>query len=107
MTTVYRGDFGYDLDFAITDSDGVAYDLSSVTSIKFKMVKANSTTLKVDGNVDIDNAVGGLCSYTVASDDFDTAGSYVAELELTTSTTSIVTIGGISIDVVKDLPRCV
>ena len=103
--TVYEGDYGYDLQFTITDVDGDAFNLTGAT-VKFKMALPNSTTLKIDGECDIVVAGSGTCAYTTSSEDFDTSGTYDAELEITyTSPAKIYTIQGITVNVVSDLPR--
>jgi hypothetical protein len=103
--TAYEGDFGYDLQFTITDVDGNAFNLSGST-VKFKMASANATTLKIDGSCTITDASAGECAYTTVAADFDTAGEYEAEIEITFSASKIYTIGNIQVHVLRDLPRC-
>ena len=101
--TVYEGDYGYDLQFTITDVDGNPVNLSG-GSVTFKMAKPTSSSLKVNASCTITEPTAGRCVYTTQSSDFDEAGDYVAELEVNVAG-KVITIGDINVYVKKDLPR--
>jgi len=77
-----QGDYGFDLNFTITDSNSSALDLTN-SSIKFKMAKVGASTSTVDGTCTIDDASSGTCHYTVQSGDLSETGSYKWEVEVT------------------------
>jgi len=80
-----KGDYGYYLNFTITDSDGDAYDLTDYT-IKLKCWRAgNPGKLVVNGSCTPVVEASGTCRYYVTATDFTTIEKYVAELELTKS----------------------
>ncbi len=83
--TVPQNSHGYILTFTVTNSAGTAYDLTGYT-VKFKVWKINNPlTRLVDGTCTFTEAQGnlGICKYTVANGDFDIAGKFLGELELT------------------------
>ncbi len=104
MPTFTRGDKGFDVNFSVFNQDGTIPDITGAT-VTFKMRATTGTSLKVDGSCTIDDGPNGKCSYTWIAADLDTAGNYVAELEVTFSgATEIRTapLGPIKID--PDLP---
>jgi len=108
VTELIRNDKLFDLDFTVTDSDGVAVDLTG-SLIRFKMALQGASTSKVSStSVSITTATSGTCSYTVQSGDLDTSGLYNAELQIvySTTTTAAKTITATldNIRVVDDLP---
>ena len=80
--TIKRGDYGFYLNFTITDSDDVAYVLTDYT-LKLKVWKKNTPGLIVNGACDIVVAGSGTCKYAVVSGDFRERGVFDAEIELT------------------------
>ena len=102
--TAYENNYGYDLMFTVTDVDKQPFNLTGAT-VKFKMCKANATTLKVNGDVTLVSPTDGTCAYTTTSTDFDTSGTYLAEVEISVAD-KVYTIGGIEVEVIKELPRC-
>ena len=80
---VPKGDYGFDLNFTVRDSDGDAYNLTGYT-IKLKVWSPNNPSiLMVNGTCSILVAASGTCKYTVANGDFNSVGNYLFELELT------------------------
>ena len=83
--TIPRGDYGYNINFTVQSSGGVAYNLTGYT-IKFKVWKdTKSGILFVNGSCTITVAADGTCYYTVVSGDFNEVGIFKMELELTKS----------------------
>jgi hypothetical protein len=106
MTTVintYKSDKQYDINFTLTDANGAAFDLTGATLV-FNAQKQDATTLKFTGSMTIVSAAAGTCKYTVGNTDFDEAGDYYAEIQVTNGS-KVVTFGGIVIRVKPELPR--
>jgi len=75
------GTFGINLQFTVYDNDGTAHNLTGLT-VTFKVWKAGVSPI-VSGSCTIDVAASGTCHYTIVTGDFDNAGKYLWELELT------------------------
>jgi hypothetical protein len=80
--TVPRGDFGFDINFELTDSECSAFDLTGYT-LHLKMWRpGKAKDLLLNGDMTIDGApVLGLALYTVVTGDFNIVGVYLAEVE--------------------------
>ena len=76
----YRGDYGDDINFAITDSSGAVYDLTGGT-VLLKVATSGGGTCKFIGTCTLVTAASGTCKYTTATNDFDTTADYVGELQ--------------------------
>lgn len=78
-----RGDYGFDIDFALTDSACTAFNLSGYTlTLKvWKPGKPNDLLLSGSMSITTPPGTDGLCYYTVASGDFDVEGTFTAEVE--------------------------
>lgn len=81
--TIPKGDFGYDLNFTITDSDGTAYNLTGYTATLKVWAKGDPSTLTVDAPTTLVVAASGTCKYEIVDGDFGSKGFYNFELELT------------------------
>ena len=81
--TTYKDDYGYDLDFTIKDSDGVARDITNYTVTLKVWQPETPTTLDINAACSIDIAANGTCHYTVQDGDLDASKTYYYELELT------------------------
>ena len=81
--TISKGDFGFDLSFTITESDGTAYNLTPYTITLKVWAKGDPSTLTVDAACTPVIAASGTCKYTVVTGDFNTKGFYNFEIELT------------------------
>jgi hypothetical protein len=77
--TAYEGDYGYDLQFTVTDVDGDAVNLTGGT-VKFKMAKPTGSSLDVEGTCVLTDPTNGRCVYTTQSADFATAGVLIIEV---------------------------
>ena len=103
-----KGDYGFNITLTLTDASGTAVDLSDGASeavIKFKMALLGASVLTVDGAGVVSDASNGVCYYTVAITNFDTAGIYNAEVEATWSSTARVQTWKFNkISISQDLP---
>jgi len=83
MVEINKDDYGQDLEFTVTESDGeTIVDLTDAT-ILFKLARHRATTGKVSSACDIVEATSGTCKYTLVEGDTDTAGVYKAKLLVT------------------------
>lgn len=104
MVIIRKGDYGHNLNFTVTESDGTtAVDLTDAT-IVFKMARHRATTNKIESDCTITVAADGTCYYTLVLGDTDTAGVYRAELQLTWATPKVLTAKLETIKIVADLP---
>lgn len=81
LPTFVKGEYGFDISFALTEDDGTAIDLTGKT-VKFQTKNLNSTVKKIDGTCTIVDAAKGTCKYTVQSTDMNEVGIYEAEAEI-------------------------
>ena len=100
---IVQNDKGYDLNFTLQDNAGNAVNITGAT-LAFKVQKENGIALKFTGSMAIVSAAAGTCKYTVQTGDFDEAGRYDAEIELTLGA-EIITYPGIKIEVSPELPK--
>ncbi len=82
--TVKKGNYGFVITFNVKNSDGTAKNLTGYT-VTLKVWVLGAASVKFTGACTVTDASGGVCTYTVAETNFDTVGSYLAELELTRS----------------------
>ena len=102
---VVQNDYGYDLEFKLTDASGNAVDLTGAVTVKVFIAEAGSSTAKVSGECTVTDASAGLCKYTVEDGDFDTAGkTYMVEVEVTYAS-KVVTARGVVVKVLAELPE--
>lgn len=80
---VSKGDYGKPINFTCKQSDGSIYDLTGYTVTLKVWAVGSSASPIVEAECTVDDADAGTCHYTVQDGDFDTAGDYLAELELT------------------------
>lgn len=81
--TVPKGDYGFYLYFTVQDSTGTAFDLTDYT-VTFKVwAQQVDPTPVVDHACTIIVAASGTCKYLVETGNFDVAGDYYWEIELT------------------------
>jgi hypothetical protein len=102
---VVQNDYGYDLEFQLTDASGNPVDLSGATSTKIFVAEKDATTAKVVGTCVVTDAVNGLFKYTVQDGDFDVGNKdYQVEVEITYPT-KVVSGKGAIISVLPELPE--
>ena len=66
----------------LSDEDGPV-DLSAASAVEFHMSSAIGSTAKIEAAATVSNATEGEVTYTWVTGDTDTAGSYLAEFEVT------------------------
>lgn len=85
MVDLVQGDYGKNLNFTVTDDNGIALDLTDNTAITFKMTIKNATdddtTITAECTVTV--AEEGTCFYTLADGNTDVIGTYDYEIEVT------------------------
>jgi len=100
---VVQDDYGYDLNFTITDSSGSALDLTDGT-ITFKMALNDATSSTVSGTCSPTVAASGTCYYTVQDGDMDTVGIYDWEVQVVYDTKTVTAKGTEQIEVIPQMP---
>lgn len=100
---LFKNDKDYDLNFTLQNNDETVFDLTGAT-IKFNAQEVDDSELSVEGTMSIVLAGSGTCKYTVQEDDFDEAGEYYTEIEVTIGS-QIITFGDILITAKNELPR--
>lgn len=81
LPTFVKGEYGFDINFTLTEDDGSTIDLTNKT-VTFQTKNLNDTEKKIDGACTIVDATSGTCKYTVQETDMDVIGIYEAEAEL-------------------------
>lgn len=103
---VYKSDKLYDLNFTLKDANDVAFDLTGYSGIIFRAQKQGAAAAKFSGAATVVGAATlGTIKYTVQATDFDEAGDYYAEVEVTYTGGKVVTLGDIVVRVKPELPR--
>jgi hypothetical protein len=103
--TVVQNDYGYDLEFQLTDASGNPVDLTGATAIKVFIAEPEALKAKVVGDCIVMDATHGLCKYTVREGDFDEGEKrYFAEVEVS-YVNKVITAKRVTIYVVSELPE--
>lgn len=102
---IFKSDKLYDINFTLQDANGTAFDLTGNSQLLFKAQKQGATALKFSGTMAVISAGAGTCKYTVQPTDFDEAGQFYAEIEVTFGSGRVVTFGDIVVIVQPELPR--
>jgi len=100
--TYLQNSYGFDIEGQAVDDNGNILDLTEFTTLKFRMRKSGEAT-KVDAAATKVDAVNGKWKYTVASGDFDTVGTYEAQL-FCQKTGKEVTVKGLTIVIAEQIP---
>lgn len=90
------------------DAETTPLDLTNATAVTFHMAiqALEPGTPKVEAACTITDAVNGRVSYAPAAGDTDTAGTYLAEFEVTWNDGTVQTLprkGYLTIDITEDL----
>ena len=89
-STIKQNDTSPPFTATLRDGDGEVVDISGAT-VKFLMRNRLTRALKVDGVASVVSGSGGTISYTWASGDTDTPGTYEVEIEITFSDETVAT----------------
>lgn len=81
LPSFVKGEFGFDIGFALTEDDGSAIVLTGKT-VKFQTKNLNDTEKKIDGDCTIVDEDKGTAKYAVLENDMDEIGIYEAEAEI-------------------------
>ncbi len=103
VTTVYRNDTGFILNFTVKDQSDTVENLTS-SFVTFKLALQDSDVNKISATCAIVATTSGTCRYTASSGDFDTLGVYQGELQVTFSSGKVVTADTGTFNVIEDLP---
>jgi hypothetical protein len=88
--TIYRGDtptFTFNI-----KQNGLVFNLTGYTAIFAAKVNADATTYLFTETCSISNPLTGVCTVTLTTADTATAGTYVAEIQLTKGTSVLTAI---------------
>jgi hypothetical protein len=99
-------DYGYDINFTVKDSAGVAVNLTGVQSILFRIRQADGSINLLNGTCSVVSATAGTCKYTVLASDFNDdsdVGNYVGALVLVYSASKKVTTKDFAITIKRAL----
>lgn len=99
---VVRGDKLVDLPFTLKNASGAVVNLTGATLL-FKAQKMGRKEQKFSGAMTLVDAVNGSCKYTIQETDFDEAGKYQAEIQITFPSGQVETYPGIVVDVAEDI----
>lgn len=102
---ITQNDYLYDMPFTLENNDGSAIDLTGISALVFKVQKAEATTLKFTGTMNVVSASAGTCKYTVQNGDFDEVGSYYGEVEVTFGSGQVLSFANLLIVAAPGLPR--
>ncbi len=101
---VVQNDKDYDLPFTLLNNDGTPLDVSGATPINFNVQKANTSALKFTRVMAVVDGVNGKVKATIGAGDFDQAGDYYAEIEVTYGAGQRTTFSEIVIKCLQELP---
>jgi hypothetical protein len=97
-----QGNYGYNLPFTLTDSAGVAVDITNA-SLVFEAQLDSDNSVQFSGSMNITNGPAGTCYYTVQSTDFPQAGIWNVQIKAT-YTGEVLTWTGITVNIDAQLP---
>jgi len=103
LITTVQGNFGFDWNFTLTDSQGVVLNLNGAT-LTFELQSVSDLSVSSANAMSIINASAGTCKYTVQQNDFLVAGNYNAQIKVTFGTGEIFTFSDITIVVEASVP---
>lgn len=108
LIEVFQGDKLYDINFTLQDANEDVIDITGATLL-FKGQKEGSATLKFGtaSAMSIVTGTAGTCKYTVGATDFDEAGRYYCEIQVTFSGGKVITFGGITVKAKPELARSI
>jgi hypothetical protein len=97
------GDYGYNINFTVKDTDGTVVNLTGIEAIYFRVREVDSDRNILNGTCSVVVAASGTCKYTVQNNDFDKEGNYTGGLVLKYSSVKKVTTKDFAITVKRSL----
>lgn len=105
LINVVQNDNNYDLNFLLTDANEAVVDLTGAT-LKFKAQLISELIVQFSGNMVVTSALTGACKYNVQATNFEVAGTYNCQIEVTyTSTGEVITFAGIQVVSTPKVPQ--
>jgi len=103
---VVKNDKLYDLNLKCCNASCAGVDLTGHSEIRLKIFKQGAGSCKVDtvANIVVDDVSNGELHYVVQQTDFDKAGAFSVEIQVTWATGKILTYRGLTIHVVEEAP---
>jgi len=101
---VVQNDYGYDMTFSITNSDGDAMDLTPLTLTL--LLRNVDTEEKIEKALTITDAEGGVCKYTVEDGTFKYANTFSYQIEVNSVTSKTTILGTENICVQEKIWDC-
>lgn len=89
---IFRGDFGYAVEFTLQEADGDAYDLTGKTAT-WLVWREGLQGRTVSATCTYSTGTSGVCTYTLQAADFPDVGPFVGAIEVTQGTTLKRTFG--------------
>ena len=89
---IFRGDFGYAVEFTCKDADGVVYDLTGKTAT-WVVWREGLQGRIVNATCTYTTATLGICTYTLVAANFPDVGAFKGAVEVTSGTTLKRTFG--------------
>mgnify|MGYP001581666695 CR=1 FL=1 len=87
MSKIYPSEKGFKIELTITDTDGVAIDITGAT-VSLEIYQSDGK--KITKTATLDNPTSGICSYTTTDiSDFTVPGEYKIQPKVTLSSGSI------------------
>jgi hypothetical protein len=99
-----QGNFGFDWNFTLTDSQGAVVDLTGA-SLTFEIQSVSDFAVKSAGVMTLLVPSAGTCQYTVQANDFLVAGNYTAQIVVRYGAGEVFTFTDINIMVDPSLPQ--
>ena len=101
---IVAGDYGYDIPFTLEDWNGDVVDLTGYSAVNLKVADTlTSASCNLIGSCSVVSSEGGRIAYTIQSGDFNTSGTYPAEVEVTFTAGKILTFRNLEIKVYDQL----
>jgi len=79
---VVQSDYGYVINFSLVNIDGSVFSLVDATGLTLRVQKTNQVQVNFSGAMVVVSDVGGTCSYQVAQGNFNLAGYYNAQIQV-------------------------
>ncbi len=103
MIETVRGNYGYILLFSLQDNVGETVNIVNATAATFRAQLNKNDSVQFSEPMNIVNASGGQCSYSVQATDFSVPGKWNAQI-VVTFPTEVITFPGITVQVDDQVP---